>query len=359
MVFQLGKSIMYSMQHLLDQNISFLDYESKLISKTYLYPPGPDFIDRVLIDSDRSPIVLRNLNTVFDTGRLAGTGYLSILPVDQGIEHSAAASFMANRIYFDPKNIFELAIEGGCNCIVATYGTIGSVARKYAHKIPIVLKLNHNELLSYPNCADQICFTNAKRAFEMGCVGIGATVYWGSPCSRRQLQEISELFSEAHALGMFTILWCYVRNSEFKKNGVNYELSYDLTGQANYLGANLQADIIKQKLPKIDDGFSAIDFNNQKLIKKNKEFTTMHPIDMVRYQIVNCFMGRVGLISSGGESFGESDLKDAVLSAIINKRAGGMGMIIGRKAFQKEKKDGIALLNAVQDIYLNKSITLA
>lgn len=344
---------------ILDQEASLLEYKCKLISNTCLHLPGSDFIDRVLMDSDRNPAVLRNLNSIFNHGRLAGTGYLNILPVDQGIEHSALSSFMINPDYFDPKNIFELAIEGGCNAVVSTCGIVGSVARKYAHKIPIILKINHSELLSYPNYIDQVCFTSVKKAFDMGCVGVGATVYWGSPDSRRQLQEVSRLFAEAHSLGLFTILWCYIRNSKFQKNGINYEISSDLTGQANYLGVNLQADIVKQKFPETNGGFSAINFDNKKIAKIHKNFSITHPIDMVRHQVVNCFMGRVGLINSGGESSGKNDLKKIILSAIINKRAGGMGMIVGRKAFQKNKKDGINLLYAIQDVYLENKITIA
>ncbi|MEI6789611.1 MAG: class I fructose-bisphosphate aldolase [Myxococcaceae bacterium] len=334
-----------------------LEYRCTSIPKERLHLPGPDFIDRVLSQSDRTPAVLRNLASVYNHGRLAGTGYLSILPVDQGIEHSAAASFAPNPDYFDPSNILELAIEGGCNCIATTYGVLGSVARKYAHKIPMMLKVNHNELLSYPNHPDQTVFTTAKRAFEMGCVAVGATVYWGSTDSRRQLQEISALFSEAHALGMFTVLWCYVRNSAFVKDGVDYQGAADLTGQANHLGVTIEADIIKQKLPDCNGGFNAINFSKtSKLIYG--QLCTDHPIDMTRYQLANCYMGRAGLINSGGPS-GTDDLNQAILTAVINKRAGGMGLISGRKAFQKTRKEGIQLLNAIQDVYLDKKITLA
>lgn len=334
-----------------------LEYRCTSIPKERLHLPGPDFIDRVLSQSDRTPAVLRNLASVYNHGRLAGTGYLSILPVDQGIEHSAAASFAPNPDYFDPSNILELAIEGGCNCIATTYGVLGSVARKYAHKIPMMLKVNHNELLSYPNHPDQTVFTTAKRAFEMGCVAVGATVYWGSTDSRRQLQEISALFSEAHALGMFTVLWCYVRNSAFVKDGIDYQGAADLTGQANHLGVTIEADIIKQKLPDCNGGFNAINFSKtSKLIYG--QLCTDHPIDMTRYQLANCYMGRAGLINSGGPS-GTDDLNQAILTAVINKRAGGMGLISGRKAFQKTRKEGIQLLNAIQDVYLDKKITLA
>jgi class I fructose-bisphosphate aldolase len=307
--------------------------------------------------SDRSPAVLRNLASVYNHGRLAGTGYLSILPVDQGIEHSAAASFAPNPEYFDPANILELAIEGGCNAIATTYGVLGSVARKYAHKIPMMLKVNHNELFSYPNHPDQTLFTTAKRAFEMGCVAVGATIYWGSPDSRRQLQEISKLFSEAHVLGMFTVLWCYVRNPAFTKDGVNYEGAADLTGQANHLGVTIEADIIKQKLPETNGGFKAINFSKTSNLVYG-QLCTDHPIDMTRYQVANCYMGRAGLINSGGPS-GKDDLNQAILTAVINKRAGGMGLISGRKAFQKTRKEGIQLLNAIQDVYLDQKITLA
>ena len=334
-----------------------LEYRCTSISKERLHAPGPDFIDRVLSQSDRSPAVLRNLASVYHHGHLAGSGYLSILPVDQGIEHSAAASFAPNPDYFDPKNILELAIEGGCNAVATTYGVLGSVARKYAHKIPLIAKVNHNELFSYPQHPDQTLFTTAKRAFEMGCVAVGATVYWGSPESRRQLQEISALFSEAHALGMFTVLWCYVRNPAFTKDGVNYEGAADLTGQANHLGVTIEADIIKQKLPDCNGGFNVIGFGKTSKLVYD-ELCTDHPIDRTRYQVANCYMGRAGLINSGGPS-GKDDLLQAVLTAVINKRAGGMGLISGRKAFQKSRKEGIQILNAIQDVYLDKNITLA
>lgn len=334
-----------------------LEYHCTSIPKERLHAPGPDFIDRVFSQSDRNPAVLRNFASLYHHGRLSGTGYLSILPVDQGIEHSAAASFAPNPDYFDPKNILELAIEGGCNAVATTYGVLGSIARKYAHKIPMILKVNHSELFSYPNHPDQVLFTTAKRAFEMGCIAVGATIYWGSQDSRRQLQEVSTLFSEAHALGMFTILWCYVRNPAFTKDGVNYESAADLTGQANHLGVTLEADIIKQKLPDCNGGFHAINFcKTSQLIYG--QLCTDHPIDMTRYQVANCYMGRMGLINSGGAS-GKDDLNQAVRTAVINKRAGGMGVISGRKAFQKSRKDGIQLLHAIQDVYLDKKITLA
>lgn len=348
---------MTSIQQILGPDANLLEYTCKTISKERLHTPGPDFIDRVLSQSDRSPTVLRNLSMVFNHGRLAGTGYLSILPVDQGIEHSAAASFAPNPDYFDPENILELAIEGGCNAIATTYGVLGSVARKYAHKIPMILKVNHSELFSYPNHPDQVCFTTAKRAFEMGCIAVGATVYWGCEDSRRQLQEVSALFSEAHTLGMFTVLWCYVRNPAFTKDGVNYEGAADLTGQANHLGVTLEADIIKQKLPDRNGGFMAINFGKTSKLVYG-ELCTDHPIDMARYQVANCYMGRAGLINSGGPS-GKDDLKQAVLTAVINKRAGGTGLISGRKVFQKSRKEGIALLNLIQEVYLDSKVTLA
>ncbi len=348
---------MKQIEEILGPDSSLLNYECKTIPKNRLHAPGPDFIDRVLSQSDRSPTVLRNLSSVFNHGRLAGTGYMSILPVDQGIEHSAAASFAPNPDYFDPQNILELAIEGGCNCIATTYGVLGSVARRYAHKIPMMLKVNHNELFSHPNRPDQTLFTTAQRAFEMGCVSVGATIYWGSEDSRRQLQEISELFAHAHELGMFTVLWCYVRNPAFTKDGVNYEGAADLTGQANHLGCTIEADIIKQKLPERNGGFTAINFSKTSKLVYG-ELCTDHPIDMTRYQVANCYMGRAGLINSGGPS-GKDDLKQAVLTAVVNKRAGGMGLISGRKAFQKPRKEGIELLNTIQDVYLDKRIGLA
>ncbi|MES2504180.1 MAG: class I fructose-bisphosphate aldolase [Myxococcota bacterium] len=348
---------MTSIHQVLGADASLLDYECKTIGKERLHLPGPDFIDRVMSQTDRTPTVLRNLASLYHHGRLSGTGYVSILPVDQGIEHSAAASFGPNPDYFDPANILELAIEGGCNAVATTYGVLGAVARKYAHKIPMILKVNHSELLSYPNQPDQVCFTTAQRAFDMGCVGVGATVYWGSENSKRQLQEISDLFAAAHELGMFTVLWCYVRNPAFTKDGINYEGAADLTGQGNYLGVTIEADIIKQKLPDRNGGFTALNFS-----KTSKaiygEICTDHPIDMTRYQLANCFMGRAGLINSGGPS-GKDDLKQAVLTAVINKRAGGTGLISGRKAFQKSRKEGVQLLNAIQDVYLDKSVTIA
>ncbi len=337
---------------------SLLSHTSTTIPKATLHLPGPDFVDRVFSATDRTPSVLRNFQSIMNHGRLGGTGYVSILPVDQGIEHSAGASFAPNPEYFDPANIVELALEGGCNAVCSTYGTLGSVARKYAHKIPMMLKINHNELLSLPQTPDQTIFTTVERAFEMGCTSVGATVYWGSVESRRQLQEISDAFARAHELGMVTVLWCYVRNNAFKKDGVDYQLAADLTGQANHLGVTIEADIIKQKLPENNGGYNAISFGKT---HKNvyEKLTSEHPIDLTRYQVANCYLGRIPLINSGGESKGATDLGDAVRTAVINKRAGGMGLISGRKAFQKSRKDGVALLHAIQDVYLEKGVTIA
>lgn len=348
---------MRDIEKILGQEKSLLTHKCTTISKEKLHVPGPDFLDRVFSLSDRSPTVMRNLASMYNHGRLAGTGYLSILPVDQGIEHSAAASFAPNPEYFDPANIAELAIEGGCNAVASTYGVLGAVARRYAHKIPFILKLNHNELLSLPQVPDQVSFTSAKRAFEMGCVGVGATIYWGSELSRRQLVEISEQFSLAHELGMFTVLWCYVRNNDFKAGGVDYQAAADLTGQANHLGVTIEADIIKQKLPENNGGYKAVGFGKTSELVYSK-LSSDNPIDLCRYQVANCFMGRAGLINSGGPS-GKDDMFDAVRSAVINKRAGGMGLISGRKAFQKSRADGVELLNAIQDVYLAKEITIA
>ncbi len=333
-----------------------LNYESKTIPKEQLHLPGPDFVDRVMIDSDRPPAVLRNMNMIFNHGRLAGTGYLSILPVDQGIEHSAGASFAPNPIYFDPENIVKLAIEGGCNAVASTLGVLGAVARKYAHKIPFIVKINHNELLTYPNKYDQVLFADVDQAFEMGAVGVGATIYFGSQQSMRQLQEISQAFKYAHSLGMITVLWAYLRNSAFKKDK-DYHLAADLTGQANYIGVTIEADIIKQKQPQNNGGFIALNFGKTSKLMYEKLITD-HPIDLTRYQVINSFMGRAGLINSGGAS-GENDLAQAVRTAVINKRAGGMGLITGRKAFQKSMKEGVQILNAIQDVYLDKNITIA
>ncbi|MFN3386366.1 MAG: class I fructose-bisphosphate aldolase [Candidatus Thermochlorobacter sp.] len=340
---------------------NLLEHKAK-IPKEHLHLPGPDFVDRVWAHSDRSPNVLRNLQLLFNTGRLAGTGYLSILPVDQGIEHSAGASFAKNPIYFDGENIVKLAIEGGCNAVASTFGVLGSVARKYAHKIPFIAKINHNEFLTYPNKFDQIMFGNIKMAFDMGCVAVGATIYFGSAESSRQIIEVSEAFKQAHDLGMATILWCYLRNPAFKVNGTDYHLSADLTSQANHLGVTIEADIIKQKLPENNGGYKALSTKESPYGKSDSrmytDLVTDHPIDLCRYQVINCYMGRAGLINSGGAS-GDNDLFDAVRTAVINKRAGGMGLISGRKAFQKPMKEGIAILNAIQDVYLDKHITIA
>lgn len=337
---------------------NLLQYESKTISKDLLHAPGPDFVDRIFAQSNRNPQVLRSLQQLFDHGRLGGTGYLSILPVDQGIEHTAGASFAPNPIYFDPENIIKLAIEGGCNAVATTFGNLAMMSRKYAHKIPFVVKINHNELMTYPNKYDQIMFGSVDEAWNLGATAVGATIYFGSEESSRQIIEVAEAFERAHQLGMATILWCYTRNNAFKKDGVDYHAAADLTAQANHLGVTIQADIIKQKLPVNNGGFKAIGFGktNEKMYT---ELTTDNPIDLTRYQVANCYMGRAGLINSGGESKGESDLADAVRTAVINKRAGGMGLISGRKAFQKDMKVGVELLNAIQDVYLSKEITLA
>jgi len=342
---------------LADQAEYLLDHSCATIPAEQLHLPGPDFIDRVTSKTDRGPAVLRNLQSLYDHGRLAGTGYVSILPVDQGIEHAAGASFAPNPIYFDPANICELAIEGGCNGVASTLGVLGAVARQYAHKIPFILKFNHNELLTTPNKYDQTMFASIEQAFEMGCVGVGATIYWGSDESNRQLQEVSAAFERAHELGMFTVLWCYLRNSAFKVDGVDYHASADLTGQANHLGVTLEADIIKQKLPTNNGGYLAIKAGKTH-DKVYSELTTDHPIDLTRYQVVNNYMGRMGLINSGGAS-GSHDLQDATATAVINKRAGGTGLISGRKAFQKPMNDGVALLNAIQDVYLCEEVTVA
>ncbi len=342
---------------LADQAEHLLDHSCDTIPSDQLHLPGPDFIDRVTSNTDRSPTVLRNLQSLYDHGRLAGTGYVSILPVDQGIEHSAGASFAPNPAYFDPANICELAINGGCNGVASTLGVLGAVARRYAHKIPFILKFNHNELLTTPNTYDQVIFAQIEQAFEMGCVGVGATIYWGSDESNRQLQEVSAAFQRAHELGMFTVLWCYLRSSAFKVDGVDYQASADLTGQANHLGVTLEADIIKQKLPENNGGYPAIKAGKTH-DKVYSELTSDHPIDLTRYQVANNYMGRMGLINSGGAS-GTNDLHDATATAVINKRAGGTGLISGRKAFQKPMGDGVALLNAIQDVYLCDDITIA
>jgi class I fructose-bisphosphate aldolase len=335
-----------------------LEHKCDTVPKEHLHVPGPDFVDRVWKDSDRPTRVLSSLQALSAHGRLAGTGYLSILPVDQGIEHTAGASFAPNPIYFDGGKIVELAIEGGCNAVASTFGVLGSVARKYAHRIPFICKLNHNELMTYPNHYDQIMFGTVKEAWEMGAVAVGATVYFGSAESDRQLQEVAVAFHHAHELGMATVLWCYVRNNAFKKDGVNYETAADLTGQANHLGVSIQADIIKQKLPDTNRGFEVIGFGKTSPIVYEK-LTSDHPIDLCRYQVVNNYMGRAGLINSGGESKGATDLRDAVRTAVINKRAGGMGLISGRKSFQRPMKEGVELLHAIQDVYLNQAVTIA
>jgi class I fructose-bisphosphate aldolase len=334
-----------------------LSHQCKTINKELLHLPGPDFVDRVTAVSDRSAPVLRSLQSLFGHGRLAGTGYLSILPVDQGIEHSAGASFAPNPIYFDPENLVKLAIEGGCNAVASTLGALGSVARRYAHKIPFIVKLNHNELLSFPNTFDQTIFGHVEQAFDMGAVAVGATIYFGSEESRRQIQEITEAFRHAHELGLATVLWAYLRNSQFKVGDKDYHLAADLTGQANHLAATLEADIVKQKLPETNGGFIALKFGKTH-DKVYSKLSSEHPIDLTRYQVANCYMGRAGLINSGGAS-GKDDLAQAVKTAVINKRAGGMGLISGRKAFQKSMGEGVELLNAVQDVYLSKEITIA
>ncbi len=335
-----------------------LDHVSGTIDKKNLHLPGPDSIDKVWSESNRTPQVLRSLQTIYGNGRLANTGYVSILPVDQGIEHSAGASFAPNPAYFDPENIVKLAMEGGCNAVASTYGVLAAVSRKYAHKIPFIVKINHNEFISYPNKYDQIMFGSVRDAWNLGAVAVGATIYFGSDESSRQIQEVAKAFDEAHQLGMATILWCYLRNSGFKKDGVDYHAAADLTGQANHLGVTIQADIIKQKLPTNNGGFTAINFGKTHP-KVYRELTTDHPIDLCRYQVANCYMGRVGLINSGGESKGASDLAEAVYTAVVNKRAGGTGLISGRKAFQKPMKEGVELLNTIQDVYLDKKITIA
>ena len=340
-----------------DEANNLLEHKCKTIPKELIHLPGSDFIDRVFGMTDRSNNVLRNLATLFNHGRLAGTGYLSILPVDQGVEHSGAASFAPNPIYFDPENIVKLAIEGGCNAVTSTLGVLGAVSRKYVHKIPFILKINHNELLTYPNTFDQKLFASVEQGFQMGAVGIGATIYYGSQQSGRQIEEISAAFRRAHELGMFTVLWCYLRNDGFKKNNVSYDASADLTGQTNHLGVTIEADIIKQKQATNNGGYLALEFGKTSKLVYDK-LTTDHPIDLTRYQVANCYMGRAGLINSGGPS-GNNDLQQAVQTAVINKRAGGMGMISGRKSFQKPMKEGIELLNAIQDVYSEKGIDIA
>ena len=346
-------------ESILGDEASLLRHECKTIAKDNLHLPGGDFVERVMSISDRSKQVLANLQTMFGTGRLAKSGYLSILPVDQGIEHSAGASFAPNIAYFDPENIVKLAIEGGCNAVASTLGVLGAVSKKYAAKIPFIVKLNHNEFLSYPNSYDQILFGSVKQAVNMGAAGVGATIDFGSPESKRQIQEVSAMFQEAHENGLFTVLWCYTRNASFKTKEHDYHLSADLTGQANHLGVTIEADIIKQKLPEVyAGGYTALNFGKTHKSVYDK-LTTANPIDMTRYQLANCYMGRAPLINSGGASAGESDLKEAVKTAVINKRAGGSGLISGRKAFQRPMKEGVWILNAIQDVYLSKEITIA
>lgn len=345
-------------EKLLGDDKSLLTYKCKGILRKSLNTPGPNFIDDVLALSDRPVPVLRNLSWLRNHGRLAGTGYVSILPVDQGIEHSGGASFAPNPGLFDPEKIIELAMEGGCNGVVSTFGTLGSVARKYAHKIPFIVKLNHNEMLTYPNRYDQVMFASVENAFNMGAAGVGATIYFGAENGMRQLQEVSDAFSVAHEMGMFTVLWCYLRNSAFKKGGVDYHSAADLTGQANHIGVTIEADIIKQKLPETNHGYTEIEFGKTH-DKVYSKLTSKNPIDLCRYQVANCYMGRIGLINSGGASKGSGDLEAAVRTAVVNKRAGGMGLISGRKAFQRPLKDGVKLLNAIQDVYLCKEVTIA
>lgn len=345
-----------------DESRSLLEHTCKAIPASRLALPSPDFLDKVWVNSDRNIPVLRSLQSLFNHGRLAGTGYLSILPVDQGIEHSAGASFAKNPDYFDPENIVKLAIEGGCNAVATTFGALGLVARKYAHKIPFIIKINHNELLTYPNKHDQILFASVRDAWNQGCVAVGATIYFGSSESSRQIVEVSRIFSEAHSLGMATILWCYVRNNAFKIGANNHEVSADLTGQADHLGATIEADIVKQKQPECNGGFKALNTGDSSYGKLDErmytELATDHPIDLTRYQIANSYLGKVGLINSGGGS-GKSDMRDALRTAVINKRAGGMGLISGRKAFQKPIAEGAQLLQAIQDVYLSKDISIA
>jgi len=346
-----------------DDATDLLEHRCETISASQLHLPGPDFVERVMLATDRSTVTLRNLRHMFDHGRLAGTGYLSILPVDQGIEHSAAASFAPNPDYFDPAKIVELALEGGCNAVASTIGVLGAVSRTYAHRIPFIVKLNHNELLRYPNRFDQVMFGSVKRAWEMGAAGVGATIYFGSEESTRQLHEVSEAFEEAHQLGLFTVLWCYLRNPEFKQGDTDYHLSADLTGQANHLGVTIEADIIKQKLPETNNGFGAMNQNGSSYGKTSKlvysELSSDHPIDLCRYQVANCYMGRAGLINSGGAFSGESDLAEVVRTAVINKRAGGTGLISGRKVFQRPLGEGVEILNTIQDVYLAEEIGIA
>ncbi|MBA2637148.1 MAG: class I fructose-bisphosphate aldolase [Solirubrobacterales bacterium] len=346
-----------------DEARDLLQHESRTVPAANLHLPGPDFVDRTFVDSDRTTGTLRNLQWLLSSGRLAGTGYVSILPVDQGVEHSGGASFAPNPIYFDPDTLVKLAIEGGTNAFASTIGVLGAVSRKYAHKFPFIVKLNHSEMLTYPNSNDQTLYTSVKRAWDLGAAGVGATIYFGSPEGRRQTTQIAEAFQQAHELGMFTVLWCYLRNDAFKQGDKDYSLSADLSGQANHLGVTIEADIIKQKLPEINGGYLALSENGSSYGKTHKrvydELTTDNPIDLCRWQLVNCYMGRIPLINSGGASSGASDLAEAVRTAVVNKRAGGMGLISGRKAFQRPMDEGIALLNAIQDVYLSPEVTVA
>jgi fructose-bisphosphate aldolase, class I len=353
-----GETTVDKIAGILGDDARLLEHQCTTFPKESLHLPGPDFVNRVYSITDRSPRVLVALQSLFGTGRLANTGYVSILPVDQGIEHSAGASFAPNPAYFDPENIVKLAIEGGCNAVASTVGVLGAVSRRYAHRIPFILKFNHNEFISYPNAYDQIRFASVKQAFDMGAQGVGATIYFGSEESKRQLVEVAEMFQHAHELGLFTVLWCYTRNAAFKTKDVDYHLSADLTGQANHLGVTIEADIIKQKLPENNGGYTALNFGKTHKLVYSK-LTTDNPIDLTRYQLANCYMGRSPLINSGGASAGETDLKEAVKTAVINKRAGGAGLISGRKAFQRPLNEGVALLNAIQDVYLSAQVTIA
>ena len=346
------------LEEILGSDASLLNYQCRTVPKESLHLPGPDFVDRVYAATDRSPRVLGGLQQLFNTGRLSNTGYVSILPVDQGIEHSAGASFAPNPVYFDPENIVKLGIEGGCNAVASTLGVLSFVARKYAHRIPFILKFNHNEFISYPNTYDQIRFASIKQAWDMGAAGVGATIYFGSEESKRQIQEVSQMFQQAHELGLFTVLWCYLRNPAFKTKDVDYHLAADLSGQANHLGVTLGADIIKQKMPENNGGYNAVKFGKTHP-NVYSQLSSDNPIDLTRYQVLNCYMGRAPLINSGGASAGESDLKEAIKTAVINKRAGGAGLISGRKAFQRPMNEGAALLRAIQDVYLAKEVTIA
>ncbi len=341
-----------------DESKTLLTHNCDTVKSSELTLPGPDFIDRVFLDTDRPIQAIKSLSQLYNTGRLAGTGYLSILPVDQGIEHSAAASFAKNPTYFDPKNLVELALEAQCSAIATTLGGLGIIARRYAHRIPFIVKINHNELLTYPAKADQIMFSSVQQASDLGASGVGATIYFGSDGATRQIQEVSAAFAEAHRLGMFTVLWCYLRNPAFKTDEADHHVAADLTGQANHLGVTIEADIIKQKLPETNGGYSALKFGRTDKLVYEK-LTTDHPVDLTRWQVVNCYAGRIGLINSGGESKGESDLAEVVRTAVINKRAGGQGLIVGRKAFQRPRAEGVALIQAIQDVYLDASVTIA